>query len=179
MKGNGNSFGTLFRKLLFFVLPSSGLRTKYIYKNEKLFHHVGEKLFWQPRKFPADPEYISIGNNVKIAADVVFVNHDVISDMLNHKYGVNEFVPTRGCIEIGNNVMIGMGVRVLPNVRIGDNVIIGAGAIVARDIPSNCIAAGVPCKVIGDFEQFVEKRKKNVEDMIDEELWNAFYAQRD
>ena len=32
MKGNGNSFGILVRKLIFFCLPTSGLRTRYILK---------------------------------------------------------------------------------------------------------------------------------------------------
>ena len=37
---------------------------------------------------------------------------------------------------------------VMKGVTIGDNSIIGAGSIVTKDIPANCIAAGVPCKVI-------------------------------
>ena len=56
--------------------------------------------------------------------------------------------------------MIGTRVIILPDVSIGDNVIIGAGAIVSKDIPSNCIAAGVPCKPLGDFETFVDKREQ-------------------
>ncbi|EKN70432.1 maltose O-acetyltransferase [Neobacillus bataviensis LMG 21833] len=31
---------------------------------------------------------------------------------------------------------------------IGDNSIIGAGSVVTKDIPSNVIAAGLPCKII-------------------------------
>lgn len=177
MKGNGNSIGTLARKLWFYILPTSGLRTRYIRRNAKLFRHVGEKLFWQPRKFPADPEYISIGNNVKIAADVVFINHDTSAQMLNHKFRTNEFESTRGCIDIGDNVMIGTGVRILPNVRIGSNVVIGAGSIVTKDIPDNCVAVGIPCKATGTFERFVEKRRQN-RGLHDEELWHAFYEQR-
>lgn len=34
------------------------------------------------------------------------------------------------------------------NIHIGDNVTIGAGSVVTKDIPSNCLAAGVPAKVI-------------------------------
>ena len=54
-------------------------------------------------------------------------------------------------IKVGNNVWIGAGVTVLPGVTIGDNVTIGAGSIVNRDIPSNCVAAGVPCRVIREL----------------------------
>lgn len=51
-------------------------------------------------------------------------------------------------VHIGNNVFIGMHCIVMKGVTIGDNSIIGAGSIVTKDIPANCIAAGVPCKVI-------------------------------
>lgn len=51
-------------------------------------------------------------------------------------------------ITIGNNVWLGANVTVNPGVNIGDNVVIGSGSVVTRDIPSDTVAAGVPCKVI-------------------------------
>jgi serine O-acetyltransferase len=45
---------------------------------------------------------------------------------------------------IGNNVDIGAGAKVLGAIKIGNNVVIGANAVVIRDVPDNCIAAGVP-----------------------------------
>ncbi len=63
-----------------------------------------------------------------------------------------------GCIDIGDNVFVGSGTRILYNVKIGSNVVIGSGSIVNRDIPDNSIAAGIPAKVIGSFEDFVKKR---------------------
>ena len=39
---------------------------------------------------------------------------------------------------------------VLPGVTIGDNVVIGAGSVVTRDIPSNKVAFGNPCRVFRD-----------------------------
>ena len=36
----------------------------------------------------------------------------------------------------------------MPGVTIGDNVVIGAGSVVTKDIPSNVIAAGTPCKIL-------------------------------
>ena len=36
----------------------------------------------------------------------------------------------------------------MPNVTIGDNVVIGAGSVVTKDIPSNTVAIGNPCKVV-------------------------------
>ena len=47
---------------------------------------------------------------------------------------------------------IGGNVVVLLGVTIGDNVVIGAGSIVNKDIPSNTIAVGNPCKVIKQID---------------------------
>ena len=48
---------------------------------------------------------------------------------------------------VGNNVVIGSGVKVLGNVTIGDNSKIGANAVVLKDIPANSTAVGIPAKV--------------------------------
>lgn len=49
---------------------------------------------------------------------------------------------------IGNHVWLGQRVIIGKGVKIGENSVIGAGAIVTRDIPEGCVAAGVPAKVI-------------------------------
>jgi maltose O-acetyltransferase len=51
-------------------------------------------------------------------------------------------------VTIGDRVWIGGGVDINQGVTIGDNSIIGAGSVVTKDVPSNVIAAGVPCRVI-------------------------------
>lgn len=131
-------------------------------------------IFWQPRTFPTDPELISIGENVMLASGVLFINHDIVPAMLNKKYKTRGFQSKRGCISIGDNVMIGAGTIILPDVRIGSNVVIGAGSIVCKDIPDNSVAAGVPCRVVGEFDKLVEKYK-GVKKLSAEELWDEFY----
>lgn len=65
---------------------------------------------------------------------------------------------------IGDNVDISAGAQILGPIRIGNNVIIGANAVVVKDVPDNCIVAGVPAKIIkeninlDDFEG--EKARK-------------------
>lgn len=44
-------------------------------------------------------------------------------------------------------------------VEIGDNCVIAAGSVVNKDIPANCVAAGVPAKVICSLDKYFEKRK--------------------
>ncbi|MFL2000091.1 DapH/DapD/GlmU-related protein [Microbacterium sp. A1-JK] len=60
-------------------------------------------------------------------------------------------------IKVGSNVYFGYGCVVLPGVTIGDNVVVGAGAVVSRDIPSNCVAVGVPARVIRSIEEYSER----------------------
>ena len=175
MNNNGNRFQTLLKKLIFYLIPTSNGRTTFIMRHACEFHKIGGGIFWQPRKYPSDPELISIGNNVMVASGVSFVNHDIIHWMLEKKFKSSLFPQNKGCIEVGDNVMIGAKSTILPNVRIGSNVIIGAGSIVTKDIPDNSVAAGVPCRVIGKFEDLVEKRKSIVEFDKAEDYWEDFY----
>lgn len=55
---------------------------------------------------------------------------------------------SKGKPTIGNNVCIGANAVVIGNVTVGDNVFIGAGAVVVKDVPSNCVVAGNPAKIV-------------------------------
>jgi serine O-acetyltransferase len=59
---------------------------------------------------------------------------------------------------IGNNVYMGAGSRVLGPIKIGNNVIIAPNAVVLSDLPDNCIAVGIPARII--------KENVNVNDFI-------------
>ncbi|WP_346898786.1 sugar O-acetyltransferase [Clostridium sp. UBA7503] len=62
--------------------------------------------------------------------------------------GTFQFCKTQTApVTIGNNVWIGGGAIIMPGVKIGDNVVIGAGSVVTKDIPSNKVAYGNPCRV--------------------------------
>lgn len=54
----------------------------------------------------------------------------------------------RGAPTLGNRVDIGAGAKILGAIHIGDDVLIGANAVVLTDVPSNCIAVGVPARVL-------------------------------
>ena len=63
--------------------------------------------------------------------------------------GTFEFCKTRTApVTIGDNVWIGGGAILMPGVTIGDNVVIGAGSVVTKDIPSDSVAWGNPCRVM-------------------------------
>ena len=56
-------------------------------------------------------------------------------------------------VVIEDNVWIGGGAVVLPNVTIGRNAVVGAGAVVTRDVPANTIVVGNPAKVTREIDQ--------------------------
>lgn len=66
--------------------------------------------------------------------------------------------PSFSGIEIGDRVWCGVNVTIIDGVHIGDDVVIGAGSVVCSDIPSNCIAVGVPAKRIRSLQRDEEDR---------------------
>jgi len=96
---------------------------------------------------------IIFGSNIELAPGVSIIssNHDV-DNLKNHVKG--------NPITIGNNVWIGANTTVLPEVKIGNNVVIGANSVVTKNIPSNSIAVGNPCKVIKEKGPYTEDFSK-------------------
>lgn len=111
--------------------------------------------------FGSEPYLISIGDDTTVSFDVAFVTHDAATRVIRHLPGENPETVIYGPIKIGKNCFIGCRSVILPNVTVGDNVIIGAGSIVNQDIPSNTVAAGVPCKVICTLEEYMEKHRED------------------
>ncbi|MDU1322291.1 sugar O-acetyltransferase [Clostridium sporogenes] len=103
-----------------------------------------------------DDNKIIIGNNVLIAPNVQIYTAFHPTNAQERfgevkEDGSFEFCKTQTApVVIGNNVWIGGGVIIMPGVTIGDNVVIGAGSVVTKDIPSNKIAYGNPCRVVRD-----------------------------
>lgn len=118
--------------------------------DEDLFNKRVEakKLFKAYNK--TDDEEIDLRNNImkklfKNIGENVWIEPD-----FRCEFGKN--------ITIGDNVWIGGGVQVMPGVTIGSNVVIGGGSVVVKDIPSNSVAVGNPCKVIRAITE--EDKKK-------------------
>jgi len=86
---------------------------------------------------------ITIGKECTIARDVVIRDYD--AHIIETPY-----YEISKPIEIGNHVWIGNRAMILKGVKIGDGSIIAAGAIVTHDVPENCIAGGVPAKILKD-----------------------------
>ena len=93
---------------------------------------------------------IEIGDNCLLASRIYISDHNHGSfSKEDLKIAPNKRpLISKGPVIIKNNVWIGEGVAILPNVTIGENSIIASNAVVTKDIPANCIAAGIPAKII-------------------------------
>jgi acetyltransferase-like isoleucine patch superfamily enzyme len=93
---------------------------------------------------------VQIGNNVLITAGVTITDID-------HEYNdISKGVLEQGIIVketiLGDRCFIGMGCRIMAGVNIGNNCVIGANSVVTMDIPDNCVAVGIPAKIIKIYD---------------------------
>ena len=116
---------------------------------------VGENFYANHGLVVLDGGGVRFGCNVFIAPSCGFhtAGHPIDSERRNQ--GFEYAYP----IVVGDNVWIGAGVQVMPGVTIGSNVVIGGGSVVVKDIPSDSVAVGNPCKVIRRITE--EDVKKN------------------
>lgn len=101
--------------------------------------------------FGTEPWCVTLGNNVHITKQVLFITHD--GGTLLFRNIVPDLEITSP-ISIGNNVYIGVRSIILPGVTIGDNVIIAAGSIVSKSVPSGSVYGGVPAKLIKSTDEY-------------------------
>lgn len=141
------------------MILSATKRTAWIRKHN-FFYSMGENIHFEPRKLPADPKLIKLHNNICVATDVKFLNHDIVHMVLNNIDKDVRYKSHLGCIEIMDNVFIGANSIIMANVKIGPNAIIGAGSVVTKDVPPDSVVAGVPARVIGKFSDFMKKRRE-------------------
>ena len=146
--------------LMFRIAIRGGYSRANYLRRKNYFKHIGEHCYLQPWNFGTEPYLISYGDNVHVATGVSFINHDITSFMFSYMDTEHEYIKRTGTITIGNNVFVGANSTILYDVKIGNNCIIGAGSLVNRDIPDGSVAAGVPCRVVGKFEDYQKKMQK-------------------
>ncbi|MDP0498067.1 MAG: acyltransferase [Verrucomicrobiota bacterium JB024] len=116
---------------------------------------VGERCKINPHAtFGTEPYLISIGDHCEITGLVHLITHDGGVWVFREEHPEWDVV---GRINIEDNVYIGYGATIMPNVRIGKNSVIAARSVVTKDIPPNSVAAGIPAKVIKTIDEYKEK----------------------
>ncbi len=111
--------------------------------------HFGNNVYCNFNVTMVDDTYIYVGDNTLLAPNVVLATaaHPIDPELRNKGLQYNK------PIRIGKNCWLGTGVIVLPGITIGDNVVIGAGSVVTKDLPSNVVAVGNPCKIIKEIKK--------------------------
>jgi len=133
----------------------------------------GKEIFVGRGLFILHRDGVTIGNRCAFGSNVQIVNHAPIiigndflgaSDLILNSGSHDPLTlkPNGSAITIGDRVWTGVRVTILAGVNIGSDVVIGAGSVVTRDVPSGCVAAGVPARVL-----------RNI-DRTDVKLWSSF-----
>lgn len=114
-------------------------------------HHVhfGNRVYANFNLTLVDDTHIYVGDCTMFAPNVTVATagHPIAPCL--RKYGIQYNAPVR----IGKNCWIGAGALIMPGVTIGDNTVIGAGSVVTKDIPSNVVAVGNPCRVMREINE--------------------------
>jgi len=130
----------------------------------ELFAKMGKNIYIEP---PFRCDYgsnISIGENFYANYDCIILDVNRVTIGGNVKFGPRVCVYTAGHpidagvrrsllefgkpVTIGGDVWVGGNAVINPGVSIGSNVVIGSGSVVTKNIPSNVVAAGNPCRVL-------------------------------
>lgn len=117
-------------------------------------HHVhfGKNVYVNFNLTLVDDTHIYVGDYTMFGPGVIIATagHPLLSELRQEGYQYN------APVHIGKNCWIGAGALIMPGITIGDHVVVGAGSVVTKDLPSNVIAVGNPCRVlreIGDHER--------------------------
>lgn len=136
-------------------------------------HHVhfGNRVYANFNLTLVDDTHIYVGDCTMFAPNVTVATagHPIAPCL--RKYGIQY----NASVHIGKNCWIGAGALIMPGVTIGDNTVIGAGSVVTKDIPSNVVAVGNPCRVMREINEqdmitYFKGRKINWSDFESLEL---------
>ncbi len=127
--------------------------------------HFGKGIYANFNLTLVDDTHIYVGDGTMFGPNVTLATagHPVLPVLRRQGYQYN--MP----IHIGQNCWIGAGAVVVPGVTIGDNVVIGAGSVVTKDIPSNVVAAGNPCRIlrqVGERDKIYYYKDRKIEEEL-------------
>lgn len=111
--------------------------------------HFGNSVYCNFGCTFVDDTHIFVGDCTMFGPNVTVATagHPILPELREQAYQYN------ASVHIGKNCWIGAGAVILPGVTIGDNTVIGAGSVVTKDIPSNVVAVGNPCRVLREISE--------------------------
>ena len=142
----------------------------YMRAYTKYLRWIGLKIEGTPKFISSDVYFdgsdyrlISLGDNVVISREVMFLTHDysitagLAATGQRLRRGEGELYVMRP-ITVGSDCFIGARASLLPGTVLSDNVIVGAGSVVTGYIPANSIVAGNPARVIGETSVWTQAK---------------------
>ncbi len=143
----------------------------------KMGVRIGERCRVYTTNFGSEPWLVRLGDHVCISNDVHFLTHSLNWPFQDKYDSLTGFGP----IDVKDNVQIGVGAMILPNVTIGPDAVVGAGAVVTRDVPPNSVVAGNPAKVVCTLDEYeakcaakhidIPKDRDAARKMLEERFW--------
>ena len=143
---------------IFISIGDNKLREKLFIRSEKIgfniisiispkaciskYAHVGRGVVIMPGAIINAEAKIKDGTIINTNSSV---DHDCVIGEFSH---IAPGTAISGSCDIGKRCLIGTGARVIDGIRIGNDAVIGAGAAVVNDLKGNCVAVGVPAKII-------------------------------
>lgn len=112
-----------------------GLRYFVLTKVYKMDISKSARVSFGTKLDKTNPKGVHIGEESYLASGVILFSHDFSRNLRTHTY-------------IGKRCFIGANAIIMAGVTIGDEVVVGSGAIVTKDVPSNCIVAGNPARIV-------------------------------
>lgn len=111
--------------------------------------HFGKNIYANFNLTMVDDGHIYVGDYTMFAPSVIVATagHPILPELRETVYQYN--MP----VHIGKNCWIGAGAIILPGVTISDQVVVGAGSVVTKDLPSNVVAVGNPCRVVREINE--------------------------
>jgi lipopolysaccharide O-acetyltransferase len=127
---------------------------------------IGDNVMANYRLHIGSAKYIKIGSNTLFGSDCTVMDHSH-GGYKGESHSDPSIAPVKrelvsSSIVIGNNCWFGDRVFIMPGVTIGDGVVVGAGSIITKDLPANCLAAGVPAKIIKKFSNITKRWEANI-----------------
>lgn len=134
------------------IQKDTNINAHYLYKEKQYTPHIiiGDNCNIGPYNHITSINKIVIKNGVLTGSRVTISdnNHGTFSMEDLQIPPADREIVSKGEVEIGENVWIGENACVLSGVHIGKGSIVAANAVVTKDVPPYCLAAGVPAKVV-------------------------------
>ena len=112
-----------------------GLRHSFYTKIYKMNIDKSARISFGTKLDKTNPKGINIGKESYFASGAIMFSHDFSRGIKSNTF-------------VGEKCFIGANAIIMAGVKIGNEVIVGSGAIVTKDIPSNCIVAGNPARIL-------------------------------